>query len=114
MRCDDGAVARRSGERQATFESGLRGFIDEARLLAKFEHPALVKVLRFWEANGTAYMAMPHYQGRTLREILRSDPGFATEAALKALISPLLEAADLLHAEKCFHRDIAPDNIIVQ
>ena len=114
MRCEDGTVAARSGERQATFETGLRSFIDEARLLAKFEHPALVKVLRFWEANGTAYMAMPHYQGRTLREIVKTDRGFATEARLKALLSPLLDAVALLHAEKCYHRDIAPDNIIVQ
>ena len=114
IRCDDGTVAPKSGERQATFEAGLRSFIDEARLLAKFEHPALVKVLRFWEANGTAYMAMPHYQGQTLREIVKTDPGFATEARLKALISPLLDAVALLHAQKCYHRDIAPDNIIVQ
>jgi len=113
-RSDDNAVAPKSGERKATFETGLHSFIDEARLLAKFEHPALVKVLRFWEANRTAYMAMPYYQGRTLREILRSDPGFATEARLKALISPLLDAVALLHAENCYHRDIAPDNIIVQ
>ena len=114
MRCEDGTVAARSGERQATFETGLRSFIDEARLLARFEHPALVKVLRFWEANGTAYMAMPQYHGRTLREIVKTDREFATEARLKALLSPLLDAVALLHAEKCYHRDIAPDNIIVQ
>ena len=114
MRCKDDTVAPRSDEHKATFASGLRSFIEEARLLAKFEHPALVKVLRFWEANGTAYMAMQYYQGRTLRQIVRADPGFATEARLKALISPLLDAVALLHAEKCYHRDIAPDNIIVQ
>ena len=114
MRCRDDTVAPRSDEHKVTFASGLRSFIEEARLLAKFEHPALVKVLRFWEANGTAYMAMQYYQGRTLRQIVRADPGFPTEARLKALIAPLLEAVALLHAENCYHRDIAPDNIIVQ
>ena len=44
-----------------TFEAGLKSFINEARLLAQFDHPALVKVYRFWEANGTAYMVMPFY-----------------------------------------------------
>jgi len=73
MRRKDGTVAPRAGERQATFEAGLRSFIDEARLLAKFEHSALVRVHRFWEANGTAYMVMSYYQGRTLREIFRTD-----------------------------------------
>ena len=43
-----------------TFEAGLRSFINEARMLAQFDHPALVKVYRFWEANGTAYMVMPY------------------------------------------------------
>ena len=42
-------------------------FVNEARLLARFDHPALVKVYRFWEANGTAYMVMPFYEGPTLK-----------------------------------------------
>jgi len=110
----DQTIAARSQQFRATFEAGLRSFIQEARLLAQFEHPALVKVLRFWEANGTAYMAMPQYQGMTLRQTLKTDPAYASEATLKALVSPLLEAVALLHDQQCFHRDISPDNIIVQ
>jgi hypothetical protein len=52
-----------------TFALGLRSFVNEARLLARFDHPSLVKVHRFWEANGTAYMAMPLYKGRTVRDV---------------------------------------------
>ena len=110
----DHTITVRSLQFKATFEAGLRSFIQEARLLAQFEHPALVKILRFWEANGTAYMAMPEYQGLTLRETLKADPGYANEATLKALASPLLEAVALLHSQQCFHRDISPDNIIIQ
>jgi hypothetical protein len=44
--------------------AGLKGFVNEARLLARFDHPSLVKVYRFWEENGTAYMVMPCYEGR--------------------------------------------------
>ncbi len=51
-----------------TFEAGLRSFINEAKLLAQFDHPSLVKVYRFWEANGTAYMVMPFYEGITLKD----------------------------------------------
>ena len=50
----------------STFELGLHSFINEAQLLAPFDHPSLVKVYRFWEENGTAYMVMPLYEGQTL------------------------------------------------
>ncbi len=109
----DNTVAVRSAQHQETFEAGLRSFINEARLLAQFDHAALVKVYRFWEENGTAYMAMPYYGGRTLREILRANPSQANEVWLKKLLLPLLDALELLHAHRCYHRDVAPDNIQV-
>jgi len=109
----DYTVAVRSAQHQETFEAGLRSFINEARLLAQFDHAALVKVYRFWEENGTAYMAMPYYGGRTLRDILRADPAQVSEAWLKKLLVPLLDALELLHAHRCYHRDVAPDNIQV-
>jgi non-specific serine/threonine protein kinase len=107
----DNTVAVRSAQHQQTFEAGLRSFINEARLLAQFDHPALVKVYRFWEANGTAYMAMPYYEGRTLKDILREHPEQASEEWLKQLFAPILDALELLHRHRCYHRDIAPDNI---
>lgn len=96
-----------------TFQAGLKSFINEARLLAKFDHPSLVKVYRFWEANGTAYMVMPFYQGSTLKETLRHLGGPPDENWLKNLLRPLIDALALLHKEQCFHRDIAPDNILI-
>jgi len=62
------SVTVKSAVDAASFESGLRSFIAEARLLARFDHPSLVKVYRFWEANNTAYMAMPLYEGITLKK----------------------------------------------
>ncbi|MGU7775908.1 protein kinase domain-containing protein [Burkholderia sp. MR1-5-21] len=115
------ALASRSGndvtvksERHAdTFRAGLRSFINEARLLAQFDHPSLVKVYRFWEANGTAYMVMPYYEGVTLKEALRQMPGPPDEDWLRALLAPLVEALAVLHGAQCYHRDIAPDNIML-
>ena len=112
-RLGNNTVAVRSAQHQHTFEAGLRSFINEARLLAQFDHPALVKVYRFWEGNGTAYMAMPFYEGRTLKQILREHPEQASEAWLKQLLAPILDALELLHGHRCYHRDIAPDNIQV-
>ncbi|MEW9585342.1 DUF4384 domain-containing protein [Paraburkholderia sp. DGU8] len=106
-------VSVRSERHEDTFRAGLKSFINEARLLARFDHPSLVKVYRFWEANGTAYMVMPYYEGMTLRDGLRRMSAPPDEAWLRALLAPLLEALAVLHAGQCYHRDIAPDNIML-
>ncbi len=108
-----GTVQVRSHEHSKTFDAGLSSFINEARMLAKFSHPGLVEVFRFWEGNGTAYMAMRYYRGVTLREMLRSNPQIVTEQWLCETLDPILLALQELHNEKCYHRDIAPDNILV-
>ena len=96
-----------------TFKAGLRSFVNEAKVLAQFDHPALVKVYRFWEENGTAYMVMPYYQGITLKDWLREHGEAPDEATLKRLLGPVLEALDVIHRAQIFHRDIAPDNILL-
>jgi hypothetical protein len=106
-------VQVRSERYRETFELGLRSFVNEARLLAQFDHPSLVKVYRFWEANGTAYMVMPLYEGVTLKDKLRSMSAPPDENWLMDLLAPLTEALCVIHAEHCYHRDIAPDNIIL-
>lgn len=109
----DHRVALRSASHAETFQLGLRSFINEARLLARFDHPALVKVYRFWEANDTAYMVMPWYEGVTLLEARRAMGQPPTQAWLRSLLDPLLGALDVLHKAQVFHRDIAPDNILL-
>ncbi|WOD20096.1 serine/threonine-protein kinase [Paraburkholderia kirstenboschensis] len=106
-------VSVRSQRHEDTFRAGLKSFINEARLLARFDHHSLVKVYRFWEANGTAYMVMPYYEGMTLRDGLRLMPTPPDEAWLFGLLTPLIDALAVLHAAQCYHRDIAPDNIML-
>ncbi|HEU4371937.1 MAG TPA: serine/threonine-protein kinase, partial [Telluria sp.] len=97
-----------------TFQVGLHSFVNEAQLLAKFDHPGLVKVYRFWEANGTGYMAMPFYNAPTLKQLLKEDKArLSSEAWLKNLLRHVLDALQVLHEKKCYHRDIAPDNILM-
>lgn len=113
-RVGDNSVLVRSKRLTATFDAGLRSFINEARTLAQFSHPALVRVHRFWESNATAYMATELYKGRTLRRLTEEEPAKITEPWLLRMIGPLLGALETLHRSHCFHRDIAPDNIFVQ
>jgi serine/threonine protein kinase len=110
----DEQVAVRSKRHQETFEAGLKSFINEARLLAQFDHPALIKVYRFWEQNNTAYMAMRYYEGRTVKAIVRDEPEIATEAWWKSILKPVLEALSVLYSVQILHRDISPENIIIQ
>ncbi|WP_431125837.1 serine/threonine-protein kinase [Variovorax paradoxus] len=113
-RVGDDSVHVRSDRVTATFQAGLRSFINEARTLAQFSHPALVRVHRFWEANSTAYMAIQLYRGRTLRRLAEEEPSKISEAWLLGMLGPLLGALETLHRSQCFHRDIAPDNIFIQ
>jgi len=108
-----GHVNLRSHAHAEDYALGLRSFRNEARLLARFDHPSLVKVHRFWEANGTAYMAMPFYKAQTLRQ-RRQEPGAPpiTQAWLMLVIEPLLGALAEMHRVEVYHRDIAPDNIL--
>ena len=106
-------VQVKSERHRETFEAGRKSFVNEARLLAQFDHPSLVKVYRFWEANGTAYMVMPFYEGKTLKDLLREMAAPPTEAWLRTLLGPLTEALAVIHREQCYHRDIAPDNVMM-
>lgn len=114
-RREDGYSVRvRSEQHEESFSAGLAGFMNEARLLAQFKHPALVEVLQFWEENGTAYMVMPRYHGRTLRQVLRELGARCDESWLKRTLAPVLDVLELLHGRSVFHRDVAPDNILIQ
>lgn len=112
-RTRDGAVQARGRSHADTFDAGLRSFMNEARMLARFDHPALVKVFRYWEGNGTAYMVMPLYLGQTLSQALRQLSAPPDEAWLMGILVPLLGALDALHGQQIFHRDVSPDNILL-
>ncbi len=107
------AVTVRSEHNAPTFTAGLKSFINEARMLAQFDSPSLVKVHRFWEGNGTAYMVMPFYEGTTLKQALAERRIKPTEAWIRLLLADLFDAIEIIHHAHCLHRDIAPDNILL-
>lgn len=97
-----------------TFERGRSNFLEEARTLARLEHPSIVRVLRVFEANSTAYMVMHFEDGHSFDAWLTSIHRAPTQQELDAIIAPLLDALDLIHSAGILHRDIAPDNIIIR
>ncbi|MDB5948410.1 MAG: serine/threonine protein kinase, partial [Massilia sp.] len=114
MRGADRGVSLRAERHQETFKLGLKSFINEARFLAQFDHPSLVKVYRFWEQNRTAYTAMQYYEGRTIKQIVADSPELIDEAWCRKILRQILQALEMLYTVKILHRDISPDNIIVQ
>ena len=112
-RQDDGTVAPLSQRHQETFDLGMRSFINEARLLAQFDHPSLLKVYRFWQEKGTTYMVMPLYRGDTLKQALAQRQGNVDEAWLLSVMDGVTQALAVMHGAQCYHRDIAPDNILL-
>jgi serine/threonine protein kinase len=106
-------VTVRSQHNADTFTVGLKSFVNEARMLAQFDSPALVKVHRFWEGNGTAYMVMPFYEGITLKQAFREHRITPTEKWIRVLLADMFDAIETIHRAQCFHRDIAPDNILL-
>ena len=113
-RLDGASVLVRSASDQVTYQSGLQSFMAEARLLAKFDHPSLVKVYRFWEANNTAYMVMPLYSGMTLSQARSQMVAPPPEEWLRTVLWSILQGLHVLHRADTLHRDISPDNIFLQ
>lgn len=113
-RASDHGIRVRAERHRETFDVGLKSFINEARFLAQFDHPSLVKVYRFWEQNHTAYTAMQYYDGRTIKEIVNNSPQVVNEAWCRKILKQILDALEMLYTMRILHRDVSPDNIIVQ
>src|SRR5215471_11287814 len=111
-RMADGNVGVRSLRHQGSFRDGMQGFLRQARILGELDEPALFKTLRTWQQHGTAYMAMPLCEGRSLEKVLRDSPR-PSEPWLKTLLGPLLDALATLHRVPCFPCDVTPNNVVV-
>ena len=113
-RLEAGVVAPRDADAATDYKWGLDRFIDEAQTLARFDHPNIVKVYRYFRANDTAYMVLGFEEGLSLKAWLKSLGRAARQRELDAVVSPLLDALEVIHAADFLHRDIAPDNIIIR
>jgi hypothetical protein len=97
------------------FHWGLTRFIDEARALAMFRHPNIIAVIRYLEANGTAYLVMEYEEGCDLDAWLRLHPqGVAEDVLVHKVLLPLLDGLQKVHDKGLLHRDIKPDNVFMR
>jgi serine/threonine protein kinase len=113
LRALDGSVVPVSTGHRTDYQWGLDRFIQEARTLARFSHPHIVHVNRYFELNDTGYMVMDYEEGESLHARLKRAP-LPAEDELRGLLLPLLDGLAAVHAANFLHRDIKPANIFIR
>ncbi len=110
---DEGTIVSYSGGFKAQYEKGLVRFIEEAELLAKFNHlDGITKIFDIFEGNNTAYIVMELIEGETLLSLLKREGNISFER-LAEIVLPVIEVLEEVHKENIIHRDISPDNIFL-
>jgi serine/threonine protein kinase/HAMP domain-containing protein len=113
FRSSDRSVSPNASRHRDRYQQGLESFLVEARTLASFRHPAIVRVARFFEAHRTAYMVLEYEKGSAFKAWWPQHAAIG-EKGLVELLQPLLDGLAVLHAARVLHRDIKPDNIQVR
>ena len=112
-RSDSHAVRPAEAADPQFFRWGLQRFLEEARLLARFRHAHIVRVLSVFETLGTAYMVMELERGESLADAIKRESIDSDEQVLD-LCLPLLDGLELVHDVGFIHRDIKPGNILLR
>ena len=113
VRNPDQSVAPNSTNTGEDFMWGKRRFLDESRTIASFRHPNIVRVMRFFEAKGSAYMVMEYVEGDALPDWIKPRRPLP-EAQVMSITGPLLEGLQVVHTTGYLHRDIKPGNIYIR
>ncbi|MGL4238841.1 serine/threonine-protein kinase [Tabrizicola sp.] len=106
-------VRARSRKHQTEYRSFVENFVNEAKSLARLVHPNIVGVHQVFEDNDTAYMAIDYIDGRDLHDVLASTDQPFTPAETVVLLKKMLGAVEFIHQVGILHRDISPDNILI-
>lgn len=106
------AVSSNTADDEAPFKRGLNRFFREGQILAKFDHPNIVRVIEVFEANGTAYLVMEFLDGVTLKSWLSRVGKIETRKALD-VVNFIVDALRAAHAVDVVHRDLKPDNVYI-
>jgi beta-lactam-binding protein with PASTA domain/serine/threonine protein kinase len=88
-------------------------FVREARSAARLSHPHVVGVYDQGEDDGVVFLAMEYVPGQTLRDVIRAESPMRPARAL-ALIEPIVSALAAAHRAGLIHRDVKPENVLIE
>ena len=114
VRDEDGGVSVSSREHEQQFRHGLDRFYQEARILARFDHPNIVKVYGTFPLLGTTYIAMEYIPDLDLEKWARQSACAPTQSEIEPFAAALLDALDIIHRNELLHRDLSPRNILLR
>lgn len=104
-----------SAEQNKNYEKGKNKFLDEARIMARLaKEPSIVRVQDFFDLNNTAYIVMEYIDGITLGKYTEQKGGKLAPDELFPMIEPLFKLMQTMHDMHLLHRDISPDNIMIE
>ena len=113
LRDRDGSV-HPGTDAKSEFRKGKRRFEEEAKTLMRFDHPSIVKILGYFEANHTAYFVMAYEEGIDLDRYLKQQGTPLEQEEILGIVMPILEGLKEVHAHRYLHRDIKPGNILLR
>ena len=112
---DTSMVTNYTSSDRPQYEKWKDSFVREARSLAKFSDlPGIVHVKDFFQENNTAYIVMEYVEGETLKSHLKNCGGKMPVQETLSMMRPVIQSLAKIHQAQIIHRDISPDNIMIQ
>lgn len=109
-RNDDGLTVQVDPQAQIEYRWGIERHLNEAMILTKINHPGILRILDYFEANGTAYIVMEDKEGEQLSQVLQQDK-ILSEPRIFRLIEDVLSALEATHTSGYLYRDLKPDTL---
>ena len=108
-------VSSYAGVAGVNYDKGLKRFLQEARTIARMDkQPVIVNVRDFFEVNHTAYIVMEYVEGTTFKDLVAQRGGRIPAGELLYLMEPLFFALKEMHGNGLIHRDISPENLMLE
>jgi serine/threonine protein kinase len=113
-RAHSGDIVPSSPAKVEAFRKGVQKLITEGKKLQSLQHPGIVRVFGAFESHGSAYLIMTKITGPSLDHAVESKVATPTPAMVKDFLEQTMEALAAVHQIGLVHRDVAPDNILVE
>lgn len=110
----EGVTIEANPENVTLFKYGLKSFFDEGLVLAKINHPNIVRVSNFFRANDTVYMVMDYELGKSLQEYILGQTELVSEKFICRVFGELANGLREVHSQKLLHMDIKPANVYIR